>query len=733
MLDSEAVPILVVNIGLEPSLDMAIGKEIVWQPGPVEVSFHVGDDGVVRIVAIQTPLTPHVASIRQAEYAVPLFGIRLNGEGNAKFKTSRSMVGSYASNRLRYQNHQEAQSDVSKTFEITAQDIESGIIAVATLSVFPDVPVIRSTITVKNVSQRDIVISQLPSLLLGGLTANSDDYWDKYVLSTANNSWFREAQWHEHSLSSIGLDDYGVLELNEGHSATLATFSISNRGSFSTGSHLPMGMLKRLDGSETWLWQVENNGSWKWELGDFHGQLYLGASGPTSNDHDWRHQLSPGASFKTVPVAICLVAGNQDQAFSALTAYRRSMRRKHKDNQKLSLIFNDYMNCLMGDPDEEKVAALIEPARKAGAEYFVIDAGWYSDDNSWWDDVGLWEPSTVRFPAGFKILLDKIRTRGMIPGVWLEPEVIGVRSVVAKQLPEDAFFQDHGRRVIEKGRYQLDFRHPTVRARLDSVVDNLVLNYGVGYFKFDYNIEVCRGTDVNAFSTGDAHLAHNRAYLGWVNSLYDRYPDLVIESCSSGAQRVDYAMLGTHSLQSTSDQQDPVRYASIAAAAPTAVTPEQSATWAYPQPSWDDEKNALTVVNSLLGRIHLSGRLDRLSDSQFNLISTGMQVYKDIRGQLGSALPFWPIGLPSWKDEWHALGLKTADGNILLSVWHIKGSETCSLPISHLKRASEVSVELLYPSKFHTEATWDKREGTLDVRLPGFACARLFRLRRSSC
>ncbi len=36
-------------------------------------------------------------------------------------------------------------------------------------------------------------------------------------------------------------------------------------------------------------------------------------------------------------------------------------------------------------------------------------------------------------------------------------------------------------------------------------------------------------------------------------------------------------MLGVHTLQSTSDQQDPVLYAAISAALPTAVLPEQGA------------------------------------------------------------------------------------------------------------------------------------------------------------
>jgi alpha-galactosidase len=203
---------------------------------------------------------------------------------------------------------------------------------------------------------------------------------------------------------------------------------------------------------------------------------------------------------------------------------------------------------------------------------------------------------------------------------------------------------------------------------MDKVIDSFVLDYGVGYFKFDYNIEVIQGTDANSFSPGDGQLGHNRAYLDWVNKLFDRHPDLVIESCSSGAQRMDYALLAVHSLQSTSDQQDPVRYASIAAAAPTAVTPEQSATWAYPQPGWDDEKNAMTVVNSLLGRVHLSGRLDLLSPEQLELISSGMKVYKSIRSGLKTGLPFWPLGLPTWHDDWVALGIATTARDNYLSV-----------------------------------------------------------------
>ena len=62
----------------------------------------------------------------------------------------------------------------------------------------------------------------------------------------------------------------------------------------------------------------------------------------------------------------------------------------------------------------------------------------------------------------------------------------------------------------------------------------------------------------------------------------ERDVDLVLENCSE-AQKAEDAMLACQQLQSTSDQQDPVRYAAIAASVRTGVAPEQSARWACPR------------------------------------------------------------------------------------------------------------------------------------------------------
>ena len=175
-----------------------------------------------------------------------------------------------------------------------------------------------------------------------------------------------------------------------------------------------------------------------------------------------------------------------------------------------------------------------------------------------------------------------------VPGLWVEPEVVGYNNPIADTLPKEAFFRRYGKRVSATNRHQLDYRHPAVIERTNKVIDWLVNELGVRYFKFDYNIDITRGTDIDTLSPGDGVFEHQRTYLAWLEGIFKRFPDLVIETCASCAERIDYTALAIYPLQSTSDQQDPVKYAAIAAAAPTAVTPEQSATWAYPQPEWSE-------------------------------------------------------------------------------------------------------------------------------------------------
>jgi alpha-galactosidase len=736
--------------------DRLAGKErpaqiIDWAPGGLELRIEVGHDGMARLTRLAAPgapgSCPDLESGGPADAVLPLLDVIVAGEGRAW--SGGRYCESEAAYRFRYAGHDVGQSDVGpwRELRVDLADPVTGLRAEVhyrALAASGAGGALRSWVRLENRGTEPVTVQSVTSLLCGGLGGGQgpDDLADLDVL-WAENAWMAEGRWQYRALRDA-LPDIGRQALG---ADPRGCFCVSSGGTWSSGRYLPAGAIVNRRTGHAWAWQIEHNGAWHWEVGECASRTagpgpgpqgrhappgavsgaYLALLGPVDAEHHWQVTLSPGDAFATVPASLAVSPDGFEGAVAVLTGVRRAIRRPHDDARRLPVIFNDYMNTLMADPTTERLLPLIDAAAEAGAEYFCIDAGWYAEiDEGWWDAVGAWRPSRSRFPGGITEVLDRIRAAGMVPGLWLEPEVIGVNSEIARQLPADAFFQRDGQLVVEHGRYHLDLRHPAAVKHLDQVVDFLVGELGVGYLKFDYNITVGPGPDTGGpgggkLSAGAGLLAANRAQLDWLDAVLDRHPGLVMENCSSGGMRTDYALLSRMQLQSTSDQQGYLRYPPIAAAAPAAIAPEQAAVWAYPQPEFSVGEIVFTMVNAMLGRVHLSGHLNRMSGEQRELVAEAVRAYKEsLRPAIARSVPFWPLGLPRWDDSWVALGLR-APGSSHLAVWRRRedgdaDSVTVTLPLPHL-RGALVTPRVLYPGQAGHIVGWEADLGILTVIL----------------
>jgi len=750
-----------------------------WSDDAIELAIEVDPAGAVRLTRLAAGPALAAGDGRRSAASptgLPLVDIVLAGEGRAW--SGARYCESVAGRRMRYVAHEErADGPGWRLLRVFMADPATGLQAEVCYRILAGRGALRSWVQLTNQGSARVTVESVTSLLCGGLAGDSsddlaggssagpegpDDPLDLDVL-WGENDWLAEGRWQRRPLRDA------LPDLSRGaHGGDpRGRFGITSAGTWSSGTYLPMGAVVNRRTGHTWVWQVEHNGGWHWQVGETtrretgpetsadvghrsaagaRSGAYLAILGPTDVEHHWHVTLAPGEEFSTVPAAIAVSADGLDDAIGRLTAYRRAIRRPHGDHRRLPVIFNDYMNTLMGDPTTQRLTPLIAAAAAVGAEYFCIDAGWYAEPGeSWWDTVGEWKPSPTRFTGGLAEVLSRIRAAGMIPGLWLEPEVVGVRSPVADRLPPEAFFTRRGKRVVENGRYSLDLRHPAAVKHLDEVVDYVVGDLGLGYLKLDYNINVGPGTDSGYQSAGAGLLAHNRAHLEWLEGVLDRYPDLVIENCASGGLRMDYALLARLQLQSTSDQQDYTRYPPIMAAAPAAITPEQAASWAYPQPGFSDREIIFTLSGALLGRVHLSGHIDRMSDAQRRLVADAVDVYKHVRADLPDAVPFWPLGLPQWTDSWLALGMRTPAVTYLI-VWHrgplaepeaangpttVADSEPARLAIPlPLLSGDGIAPETLYPRTGQPEVIWDPARRELTVTLPDTPAACLVRIMR---
>lgn len=631
---------------------------------------------------------------------------------------------------LTFVDMKDERNETGRVLTFIQKDEETGARVVTTWQFYQGTTTIRMQSEVTNEGTEVQTLEYISSFYYLGIEKEGEmSSDDKMQLTFAHNGWQKEMNFHTYSFPALGLPQTQPTV----YQRTSKTIELTNTGNWSTKEYLPMGYLSNEEADTAIYWQIEHNGSWHAEISDQNDHFYLALSGPTEVQSHWFQNLKPGESFTTVPVAVGVSDADFAKAMGQLTKYRRMIRRVNKDDENLPVIFNDYMNCLFGDPTTEKELPLIDAAAEAGCEYYVIDAGWYAP-GLWWDSVGEWQESRERFPGGIKEVTDYIRGKGMVPGVWLELEVMGINCEKAKNAPDDWFFIRHGKRVFDRSRYQLDFRNPAVIDHVNEVIDRVVNEYGVGYIKMDYNIEPGIGTELDADSVGAGLLAHERAYLAWLDSVFKKYPDLVIENCSSGGLRIDYALLSRYSIQSTSDQEDYQNYASIAVNAPAGLTPEQAAVWSYPQRNGDKEETIFNMVNAMLLRIHQSGHLAELSPERVALVKEGISYYKEIRNDIKKALPDWPIGLADTRATFLCGALKTENKAYLAVFRKDKDEEDdrtmVRIPLAHLfEGEKKLSVKLAYPQeamKENVEYTYEADRKVLAVDFKKKVMARIF-------
>jgi hypothetical protein len=187
------------------------------------------------------------------------------------------------------------------------------------------------------------------------------------------------------------------------------------------------------------------------------------------------------------------------------------------------------------DIDESKLLADVPVAASAGVEVFTIDAGWYSKpgQNFSSDGLGTWRVDKTKFPHGLEPVMDAIRAHGMRPGLWFEPERAWKGSRVWTQHPTWLLHDRSTERAL------VDFGNTAAQKWAIDLLSSAVERYGLGWIKWDFNMDPAATWNGNAAR----ELAHVRGVYTVMEELRRRHPDVWLEMCASGGNRIDSEMI----------------------------------------------------------------------------------------------------------------------------------------------------------------------------------------------
>jgi len=198
--------------------------------------------------------------------------------------------------------------------------------------------------------------------------------------------------------------------------------------------------------------------------------------------------------------------------------------------------------------DEPTLLDEIDRTAALGVELFVADAGWYTGAGrlGFYDfDTGLgtWTVDAARFPSGLAALVDAAHSRGMKFGLWVEPGRVSLDTVGLDGLARPEWLAQHDGFNVAPTTAELCYGTRAVRDWIRQKLFALIDTVHPDYLKWDNNAWVNCNRTGHDHGTDDGNFAQVRGLYDLLQSLRDRYPDLLIETVADGGSRIDFGVL----------------------------------------------------------------------------------------------------------------------------------------------------------------------------------------------
>lgn len=263
------------------------------------------------------------------------------------------------------------------------------------------------------------------------------------------------------------------------------------------------------------------------------------------NPQSFSFSVGPGEDFEA-PEA---VMGYSCAGYSGMSRGMHRFVREHivrgEWKDKLRPVLLNSWEAAYFDINERRLLQLAEAGREVGIELFVMDDGWFGNRDDDTRSLGDWEVNRGKLPDGLEGLARKVRELGMEFGIWVEPEMVNVKSRLYETHPDWAL-QIPGKPHSE-GRNQriLDLTRREVQDYIIEEMSKVFSTEGISYVKWDMNRTFTDYYSGALPPERQGEVAH-RYVMGLYRCMREltlRFPHILFEGCSAGGNRFDLGIL----------------------------------------------------------------------------------------------------------------------------------------------------------------------------------------------
>ncbi len=429
----------------------------------------------------------------------------------------------------------EADSE-AQTLEIEMKDELTGLVLVYRYSVFSQFDAITRSVTAKNEGEQSLNIKSI-------LSCNVDFSDNDFDFIHLHGAWAIERHIQRVPVMNSGIN-------------------IQSRRGSSSHNQSPFFALARKNTNEE---QGEVYGFSFVYSGNFEAGVEVDSKNFTRaymgiNSFDFNWLLEPNQTF-TAPEVVMVYSsegiGTMSRTYHKL--YRtRLARGKYRDIERPVLINNweaTYFNF-----NEDKIVEIAKTAKQAGIELMVLDDGWFGKRDNDTTSLGDWFVDKNKLPNGIDGLAKRVTELGMQFGLWFEPEMVSPISELYEAHPDWCLHVNGRGRSQGRQQLILDLSRDDVCDYIISFMSDALENAPISYIKWDMNRNMTEIGSALLPPERQAETAH-RYMLGLyriLETLTQKFPDVLFEGCSGGGGRFDAGMMYYFSQYWTSDDSDAI-------------------------------------------------------------------------------------------------------------------------------------------------------------------------------
>ena len=425
---------------------------------------------------------------------------------------------------------------VPKSLVIKCKDNNSPAVLELVYTVFEDCDCIVRSSRIINSGEEDMIVRRLMSLQL-------DVEWERAKVTSFHGDWAREMRAEE--LCFAG-----------------GKYVIDSGTGFSSNRQNPFFMV-----SEP-------------QAGEYHGEVF-GFNLVYSGGHKEVVEMTSHGKTHIVTgmrpedAYFLLKAGEELYAPEAVMTYsctgyegisgsmhrfvREHIVRGEWKKKERPVLLNSW-EALYFHVNENKIAKLASAAADIGIELLVLDDGWFKGRNDDTSSLGDWTADEKKLPNGLKGIAKKVKQRGLMFGIWVEPERVNENSDLYRAHPEWAVRIPGKEHSVGRHQMLLDLSNNEVVDYLIESMSNVFEQSAADYVKWDMNRNF---TDIFSQTLererqGEFLYRYMQGLYRLMGTLVKRFPHILFEGCASGGNRFDLGILSYFPQIWASDDSDAV-------------------------------------------------------------------------------------------------------------------------------------------------------------------------------